>query len=413
MKPQFASHVVCDYQYFLLGGGFMQCKLINHLAAAGLLLWAGAALAQTGVVQAAASAPSIKGLPNYPVASQQRAQAELAAQQGVPASELAAGAPQRYTIKRGDTLWGISGMYLKRPWNWPQLWGMNMAQIRNPHWIFPGQVLVLTVENGRARLGLDNAQGEGGMPTVKLEPGVISEKLPPSGIPALDPALIGPFLTRPLIVEPDELQQSPRIVAVAPGHVMLSPGDRAYVRGPLGATERFDVYRPGRPLHDPATKKIIAYESDYLGSVELIHPPQGKDAVATVRVLSTIREMGVGDRLIATPPRQYLNFTPHAPAKPMDAQIVSIYGDLQLAGKNSVVALNRGAEDGLERGDVLAILQAPREVQDTTVEGKPMIEIPARRIGLLMIFRTFHHVAYGLVLASNEPVAVADHVTSP
>jgi hypothetical protein len=392
----------------------MQCKLINHLAAAGLLLWSGAVLAQTGTTMPAATAPSTGGLPNYPVAPQQRAQAEAVAQQGIPVSELAANAPQRYTIKRGDTLWRISGQYLKKPWHWPALWGMNMAQIRNPHWIFPGQVLVLNIVNGRATLGLDsNVQGEAGMPTVRLEPQVTSEALPPSGIPTLDPALIDPFLTRPLIVEPDELDKSPRIVALAPHRVMLSPGDRAYVRGPLGATTRFDVYRPGRPLVDPTTKKIIAYESEYLGTVELIRPPQGKDEVASVKVLTTIREMGVGDRLIARPPRQYLNFTPHAPSAPVDGQIVSIYGDMQLAGKNSVVALNRGAEEGLDRGDVLAIMQAPREVVDTTVSGKPTIEIPARRIGLLMVFRVFHHVSYGLVLESDEPVTVADHVMQP
>jgi hypothetical protein len=135
--------------------------------------------------------------------------------------------------------------------------------------------------------------------------------------------------------------------------------------------------------------------------------------VSTFKVLSTLREMGVGDRLIATTPRQYLNFTPHAPASAIDGQIISIYGDMQLAGKNSVVALNRGAENGLERGDVLAIMQGPREVRDTTLEDKPMIQIPARRIGLLMVFRTFHHIAYGLVLESSEPVQVADHVIQP
>ncbi len=394
----------------------MQCKLINHVAAAGLLLWSAAALAQTGVVTPSATAPGIGSLPNEPVAPSQLAQARAAAQQGIPVSELAPNAPQRYTIKRGDTLWAISGRYLKKPWNWPTLWGMNLAQIRNPHWIFPGQVLVLTIANGRATLALENGQsiqGEAGIPTVTLEPHAIDEALPPSGIPTLDPALIDPFLTRPLIVEPDELAQSPRIVALTPEHAMLAPGDRAYVRGPLGATTRFDVYRPGRPLFDPTTKKIIAYESEYLGAVELIRPPQGKDQVATVKVLSTVREMGVGDRLIAQPPRQFLNFTPHAPDRPVDGQIVSIYGDLQMAGKNSVVALNRGAEEGLERGDVLTILQGPREVTDTTLEDKPVIEIPARRIGLLMVFRTFHHVAYGLVLESDQPVLVADHVQQP
>jgi hypothetical protein len=301
-------------------------------------------------------------------------------------------------------------MYLKKPWNWPDLWGMNLERIRNPHWIFPGQVLVLTIVNGRAMLTLE---GEGTIPTLRVEPGVQYKSLPPAGIPTIDPELIGPFLTRPLLVEPKTLAMSPRIVALSPGHVMLAPHEVAYVRGDVGTTTRFDVYRPARELRNPHTHKVIAYESDYIGTVQVVHGPQGKDAVSTVRATTMAREMVVGDLLIAQPPRQYLDFTPHAPKEPVHADIISIHDDMQMAGKNSVVAIDAGAAEGLDRGTVLAIQKAPREVEDTTVKGDPKIEIPARRVGLLMVFRTFQHVSFGLVLSADTEIEVPDRVLQP
>ncbi len=384
----------------------MQRKLFAHAGATALLFWLGSLAAQA----AASAAPPLNGLPNLPVAPQQRARAQQAAQRGVPVSELAAGAPARYEVRKGDTLWRISGLYLRQPWNWPDLWGMNLQRIRNPHWIFPGQVLVLHIAGGRATLSL---QGQGEIPTVRVEPGIHYESLAPQGIPTLDPALVQPFLTRPLIVDPEQLQRSPRIVALGTGHVILEPQGIAYVRGPVGNTERFDVYRPQRPLRNPFTHKIIAYESNYVGTVDVIHGPRGKDAVATVRARTMQREISVGDRLIAIPPRQYLNFVPRPPAHPMHGNIISIYGDHTMAGKDSVVAIDLGRAEGLRRGDVLAIVKPPREVHDTTVPGRPLISIPARHDGLLMVFRTFEHVSFGLVLRATTEVQVPDAVTSP
>ena len=384
----------------------MQRKLYGRAGALGLLFWLGLAAAQA----AGSEAPSLNGLPDYPVPAQQRERAEATAHNGVPVSELAAGAPSRYEVRKGDTLWHIAGLYLKKPWNWPDLWGMNLERIRNPHWIFPGQVLVLTIVNGRATLTL---QGEGSIPTVQVEPGVQYQPLPPSGIPTIDPELIGPYLTRPLLVEPSVLELSPRIVALSPGHVMLAPHELAYVRGPVGKTTRFDVYRPARALRNPHTHKVIAYESDYVGTVQVVRGPQGKDGVSTVRATTMEREMVVGDRLIAQPPRQYLDFNPHPPGHPVQADIISIYGDMQMAGKNSVVAIDAGTAEGLDRGTVLAIQKAPREVEDTTVKGDPRIEIPARRVGLLMVFRTFRHVSFGLVLRADTEIEVPDHVIEP
>ncbi len=382
----------------------MQCKLFGRAGAVGLLFWLGSTAAQ------AAGAPPLNGLPNYPVPPQQRERAQAAAQRGVPVAELAPNAPPRYEVKRGDTLWHIAGLYLRKPWNWPDLWGMNLERIRNPHWIFPGQVLVLHIVGGRATLSLE---GEGGIPTVRVEPGVRYKALPAAGIPTLDPALIEPYLTRPLLVEPGQLAQSPRIVALAAGHVMVEPGDRAYVRGDIGKTARFDVYRPARALRNPFTHQVIAYEADYVGKVQLVHGPHGKDGVSTVRALTMQREMVVGDRLVAMPPRRYLNFTPRAPGHAVRGNIISIYGDMRMAGKDSVVAIDLGHADGLHRGDVLAIRKLPREVVDTTLPTHPLIRIPGRSDGLLMVFRTFEHVSFGLVLEARTEVQVPDEVAQP
>jgi hypothetical protein len=360
-----------------------------------------------------ASAPSLHGLPNYPVPPAQRAQAELTAQTGVPLSELAPNAPTKYTVKRGDTLWSISGLYLREPWNWPKLWGMNLEQIRNPHWIFPGQVLYLDKTNGRATLRLASEEGSAGIPTVDLKPEVRSSAESMSGIPTLPPGLIEPFLTRPLIVEPDTLQASPRIVALPRGHTIAGTGDHVYVRGNLAKHTRFQVYRPAKPLVDPQTHKVIAYQADYLGVASMIELPAGPDAVSMFRIDGAEREIGVGDRLIAVPPREYLNYTPHAPEKPISGDIVAIQGDMSIAAKDSVVALNRGAADGIERGDVLALWHYSRRIVDVTAPGKPEITLPDRRIGLMMVFRTFQHVSYALILSADEPVAVADRFTQP
>ena len=384
---------------------------LRHHALTAVFLLMSAAPWAAHAADTPSAAPSLHGLPNYPVAPAQRAQAELTAQTGVPVSELAPNAPSRYTVKRGDTLWAISGMYLRKPWNWPQLWGMNLQQIRNPHWIFPGQVLYLNIANGRASLSM--GRDDQGIPTVRLNPQVESSALPPEGIPTISPELIAPFLTQPLIVEPDTLEASPRIVALPKGHTMASPGTQVYVRGDVSKATRYQIYRPAKPLVDPETKKIIAYQAEYLGTTSLVEPPSGPDAVSVFRIDGIEREVGVGDRLVIAPPREYLNYTPHAPAKPISGDVVSIYGDLSMAAKNSVVALNRGADDGLERGDVLALWHNSRMVKDVTAPGKPEIELPDRRIGLMMVFRTFKHVAYALILSADEPVEVADRFTQP
>ncbi|MBL8286659.1 MAG: LysM peptidoglycan-binding domain-containing protein [Rubrivivax sp.] len=375
---------------------------------------AGAPLAGIGV--GAWAQPS--RMPIYP---QWRQTAEQVAAAGVPLEELAPNAPDSYTVQRGDTLWGISSIYLKRPWRWPELWGMNLEQIRNPHLIFPGQVLVLEKVGDRARL----AVGQGIPGTVRLSPRVRSESLDNGAIAAIPLHLIGPFLNEAVVFEANELDKAPRVVATQEGRVMVSRGETAYVRGDLGGARDFRLFRELKPLVDPETREVIGYEGRYVGTAEFVAaegmtlPPAGSKAgavvvPATFKVTSTRLEAGVGDRLSPVPQQELVAYVPHAPAKPVEGRIVSIYGEGVNAGQNQVVALNRGARDGLERGHVLALWRAGADAVDTTTAGQrtPM-RLPDERHGLLFVFRTFQRVSYALILSVQDPVRAGDRFTQP
>jgi len=359
--------------------------------------------------------------PNYPITPEQRATAQRAAQAGVPLSELLPNAPDVYTVKRRDTLWDISKMYLKSPWRWPELWGMNLEQVRNPHLIFPGQVLFLDKSNGRARLRMgkpldDSVAGEG-----KFSPRVRARDVALDGIASIPFNLIEPFLNEAVIFETNELANAPRIVATQEGRVLLSRGDTAYVRGEIGQEREFRIFREPRPMVDPTTKQVLGYEATYVGASEYTVEGQTRTATdgkveiipATFTVTSIRQEAGVGDRLAPVPAREYTNYAPHPPAGPIAGQIVSIYGDALTAGQNQIVALNRGATDGIERGHVLALFRDGRTVIDPTDKDRPKIKLPDERHGLLFVFRVFQRMSYALILTVKEPVAAGDRFTQP
>ncbi|MEO7010702.1 MAG: LysM domain-containing protein, partial [Caldimonas sp.] len=319
----------------------------------------------------------------YPITAEQRSTAQRAAQSGVALSELLPNAPDSYTVKPHDTLWGISGLYLKSPWRWPELWGMNLEQVRNPHLIFPGQVLFLDKANGRARLrmgGQASAQDAG---VVRLSPRIRSSVPSSNGIASIPFNLIEPFLNEAVIFETNELANAPRIVAAQEGSVLLSRGDMAYVRGELGNQREYRIFREPRPLRDPTTAEILGYEATYVGAADYVRQGEtrtgadGKtEIIPATFVLTSIRqEAGVGDRLEPVPAREYTNYAPHAPQGPLAGQIVSIYGDALTAGQNQIVALNRGARDGVERGHVLALWRDGVRAIDKTDPSRPLMKL--------------------------------------
>ncbi|WP_395698943.1 LysM peptidoglycan-binding domain-containing protein [Aquabacterium sp.] len=354
----------------------------------------------------------------------QRATAQQVAQAGVPLSELAPDAPDSHTVQRGDTLWDISKLFLKSPWRWPELWGMNLDQIRNPHLIYPGQVLVLVKVDGRATLKVAQAAETGTLPsnTVKLSPRVRAELLDNGAIASIPLHLIGPFLNEAVVLDANALADAPRIVATQEGRVMVSRGETAYVRGDLQGARDFRLFREPRPLVDPATNQVLGYEAGFVGTAEFTRAGEmrttadGKNGVevpATFRLTSVRQEAGVGDRLAPVPQRDFSAYAPHAPTTPLSGQIVSIYGEALTAGQNQIVALNRGARDGVERGHVLALLRDGALTADKTDGRNTVIKLPDERMGLLFVFRVFDRVSYALIVSAIDPVSRGDRFTQP
>ncbi len=396
--------------------------------------------------------------PNLPISAEQNATAKKVSQAGVPLSELAPDAPDTYTIKSGDTLWAISRMYLRSPWRWPELWGMNLEEILNPHLIYPGQTLYLDKRDGRARLtgtapgaeappptvaaGAGDApvavssgrDGASGIETVRLSPRIRSE-VARSPLTTLQTRDIEAFLAEPLIVEESELQAAPRIVAAGENRVIIGRGDRVYARGAASTPllddqqklKQYRVFRNAKPLKDPDTGEVLGYEAEFLGkaalarsegSTELASAAGKVDTVlvpATIDIVSAKSEMLVGDRMVPEPEREFLSFTPRAPAAAVNGRIVSIYGSNAVANasQNQVVVINRGKRDGMESGHVLAILKDGQQLTDKTDPARPLIKLPNERNGLMMVFRTYEKLSYALILDVTDSVRVGDRLASP
>jgi len=373
---------------------------------------------------------------NYPVTPGQRATANQVAQAGVPISEISANAPESYLIKAGDTLWAISGLFLKSPWRWPELWGMNIDDIRNPHLIYPGQRLELVRKDGRASLRMAGSGGDDAIPTetIRVSPRTRYEVLDNGPLPALKAHLIEPFLAEPIVVDVDGLSNAPRIVAAQDSRVLLTTGDRAYARGQTGnpmldapgKQQEFRVFRNATPLKDPGTGEVLGYEAQYVGKALLARSETSSEVLdkdgkarlqitpATIDIMSAKEEIRVGDRLLPEPPRELLSYTPRAAAPDVAGRIVSVYGSAVVnAAQNQVVAINLGQRDGIESGQVMAILKDGSRIVDKTDTARPMMKLPDERNGLLMVFRTFERVSYALVLDITSSVNVGDRLISP
>ena len=381
---------------------------------------------------------------NFPVTPSQKAIANQVATNGVPLAELAPNAPDNYTVRGGDTLWAISGLFLKSPWRWPELWGMNLEEVRNPHLIYPGQALFLDKSNGRATLRMRQASGAG-MPTdtVRLSPRTRYESLSDMTIPALSPSVIEPFLAEALIVDEASFALAPRIVATRESRVMLSRGDRGYARStysgadsmvrPLstakGEPTNYRVYRNATPLKDPTTKQILGYEAQYVGRAQLVRgesvaqiandaekegAPAFEIVPATIDIVSSKQEMLVGDRLVPEPRRELLSYVPRAPTAAVSGQVVSVYGsNFANASSNQIIVINKGSQDGLERGHVMALVSDGERLVDKTDNTRPAMKLPNERNGLMMVFRTFDRLSYALILEVSTSVLVGDRFVNP
>ena len=351
------------------------------------------------------------------------------------AQEVRENAPSSYSVVKGDTLWGISGRFLKQPWRWPEVWNMNREQIRNPHLIYPGNIIYLTYVGGKPRLSL----GRGG--TVKLSPQVRVESLD-RGIPSIPSAVIEPFLTRPLVIEEDQLEESPLIVATESERVIIGTGNKAYVEGlDAGQGDLWQVYRPGPALTDPDTGSVLGYEAVYLGDAQVIR----RGDPATVSIVRSTQEINQGDRLVAAGRQTYPQYVPHAPDKKVVGRVMSTTTGVSEIGRNAIITINRGSQDGIEVGHVLAsyaageLVRVPRRTKrpaplpsseplspsdgdiPPTKTSLPLeiglgsrgVQLPEERNGLVFVFRTFEKISYGLVVQSSAPLHVGDTVRTP
>jgi len=319
---------------------------------------------------------------------------------------LADGAPDRYTVVRGDTLWGLSAKYLKDPYRWPALWKMNAQEIKNPHWIYPGQVLVLDRSGSEPRLSFATDKTEKLSPREYIEPAN-------KAIPSIPPQDIEPFLSQPLVVDQAGMAGALHVVGLQDNHVIAGAGDMIYTtpaaNSATNTTTTWQVFRAGKPLIDPETKETLGFEALYVGTARMM--AQGE--VTSFRLVTTKEEVLAGDLLLPAPRVDVVSYIPHAPQQAIKARVLSIYGGVQYGGPQAVVVLNRGKKDGLEAGHVLAIDTAGITVDDRFQGEKKSYTLPNARNGLVFVFRVFDRVAYALVMSAQSPVIVGDAAHTP
>lgn len=312
------------------------------------------------------------------------------------------GHPQTYVVKKGDTLWDISQMFLKDPWLWPEIWHVN-PQIDNPHLIYPGDKLNLVYIDGRPKLVVQRGKD------VKLTPQVRISELD-LAIPAISLDAISPFMTDSRVVNSETLTGAPYVLAGADGHIVSGAGDQLYGRGDFSDGHKdYGIYRPGDAYIDPKTEEFLGYQAFFVANGKVVDVE--KD-IATLGLNRTTEEVRRGDRLLPDEERKISsNFHPKAPSEEIDGLIIAVEGGVTQIGSMDVAVLNQGDRDGLKPGDVLAIYRIGESVRDT-VTGD-IVKVPDTRAGLLMVFRTFDKVSYGLVLKATRPLEVFDRVTNP
>lgn len=334
--------------------------------------------------------------------------------------------PDRYVVTKGDTLWGISAKFLKDPWQWPHVWEINKTNIKDPHWIYPGDVIVLDMVNGQPQLRLLRE-------TVTLSPDVRIESLDKEAIPTIAPQIIAPFLNKPLVIEGKGLDDAPTIIAGYDSRVTLSHGNKIYIDQINEAQGlHWYVYRAGKPIIDPDTKTTLGTEARYLGDVKVLK----YGAPASAEITKAKEEIFTNDKLIEAQEDVQTNLTPHAPDMQISGKILSIDGGLAETGNNSIVSINLGKKNGIEEGHVLSINRVGRYVSRNPANKKPeekftlkepvspdqknnlantskFIKLPNERVGLLMVFRTFERVSYALIMQASEPITHADLVETP
>lgn len=310
--------------------------------------------------------------------------------------------PQTYVVKKGDTLWDISNTFLSNAWLWPQLWHVN-PQIENPHLIYPGDTLNLVYIDGKPQLVLSRGRD------IKLEPQVRATPLD-RAIPAIPLEAVNAFLNRGRIVMPGVLEGSPYVLAGKEGHIVGGAGDEIYGRGKFSDSDStFGIFRRGETFVDPDSGELLGIQALDIGTGKLLSK---EGDVGTLALNRTTQEVRRGDSLLPEEERRInATFFPSAPDDDIRGRLLAVEGGVSQIGFMSVVVVSKGERDGIKEGNLLAIYKSGEMVRDEV--SNENVKTPDFRAGLLMVFRVFDRVSYGLVLRAERPLKVNDSVRNP
>ncbi|WP_396588055.1 LysM peptidoglycan-binding domain-containing protein [Bermanella sp. R86510] len=326
------------------------------------------------------------------------------------AVQLKNGHPTEYVVKDGDTLWDISQTFLDDPWLWPEIWQLN-EQIENPHLIYPGDVigLVYQGENKSVKVTVTE-RSPAARGVVKLSPTARVSELA-TAIPPIPMTAISSFLTNSRIVTNEQLSEAPYVVASEDNRIVSGGGGKVFARGFKDEEPEvgYGIFRKGQVFVDPDTSEVLGREAREIGAGSV----KAFDGdIATLDLGRTREEVMVGDRLLATDDRQVVaDFMPSAPPEGIFARMIAVLGGVTQIGQYNVVVINQGDRDGLAQGNVLAVYKEGEEIIDRVTRQK--VKLPSERAGLMMIFRVFDKVSYGLILRAKRPLQIGDSVRTP
>lgn len=315
---------------------------------------------------------------------------------------LKQGHPQSYIVIKGDTLWGISSMFLSDPWLWPEIWHVN-PQVDNPHLIFPGDVLNLVYIDGKPKLVVKRGRD------IKLNPKVRISELD-RAIPAIPLEAIAPFLSESRVLAANELEKAPYVLAGKGGHIIAGAGDELFARGSFEDGHlAYGIFRKGETFIDPDSQEFLGVQALAIAAAKLQSLEEG---VASISLNETTEEVRRGDRLLPDEERHIrANFYPSAPEQETNGYIIAVEGGVSQIGSMDVVVVNKGERDNIEVGHVMAIYQTGELVRDEFTND--VVKVPDARAGIVMVFRTFEKVSYGLVLKATRSLSVMDKVRNP
>jgi LysM repeat protein len=332
------------------------------------------------------------------------------------AAQLKSDHPEKYTVQEGDTLWGISEKFLQDPWLWPEIWQVN-NYIDNPHLIFPGDVIGLvyrqTTKPGKTEPETEVQltvleRGEGSR-TVKLTP---TARITPieSAIPAIPLDAISSFMNNSRIVKSQELEAAPYVLSGEDQRLIAGSGGSVYARGFKGEPAAgYGVFRKSQLYVDPDTNEVLGLEAKEIG-MGTVESYDGD--VAKIDMHAAREEVMIGDRLLPTEDRKLVTaYMPSAPEREVQGRMIAVLSGVSQIGQFNVVVINQGERDGVKEGNVLAIFKEGGVVLDRVTRTK--VRLPAERAGLMMVFRTFEKVSYGLVLKAKKSLSVGDQVRNP